>query len=44
MAGKLFDRLEREKNTFVVVSRRTKESMRWFRTRVASTLKTVNSN
>ena len=40
MAGKLFDKLERE-NFRGGIQARTKESMRWFRTRVAS-IKTVN--
>ena len=39
MAGKLFDKLERE--AFRGGIQRTKESQRWFRTRVAS-LKSVN--
>ena len=40
MAGKLFDKLEREAFRGGIQAR-TKESMRWFRTRVAS-IKTVN--
>ena len=40
MAGKLFDRLEREAFRGGIQAR-TKESMRWFRQRV-STLKSVN--
>ena len=42
MAGKLFDRLEREAFRGGIQAR-TKESMRWFRTRV-SQIKGVNRN